>query len=681
MAGAFAGASVNLQQAYARDKSIAAPVDKEHMRKTKVSRLGVAGVPYEELNYYIELGYDFIASVRGQEKAGITREQVHSLLTERGIEHFDYASKKATIRGMGTDNVPPERRGLKRGLGNNKYNNEDCVCGGWDEGYRFIARCAAERMKGLPDDGLILEDFQNRALCYCKTCEAQYRADTGKPGFPSASYAVRVYETPHYEDNVAFDPALIEWDRKRFARHVKMVAEPLHKSGKKVAIAGPCRWLVGPRAAEHVDHTMFYTYYAGRRLPPNYLRNWKYWHDHLIPENLWVVVGYFREYHTCHTRLMVANLPDGVGLLFWPGYRQVRDPQSKEDAIYAYDIVTSSLVPIRIAVYDSTATEKYYQREVKGSWRQGHVDKPIIGLERLGFDATAVRSLENLDDFELLYLEDVECLSDAEVDRIKRCDIPILATGLSGLRDEKGELWKKTGSGPTGRAAAYTTLNLPGPVSLSKRSLNIDTEALRLDYPWFEFMFDTISTKRADPSMCLPYTDPSHYHGVRKYNLHLNPSRIYGEFLANSVIGQYEGVPIALSSETRQPMIIYNAAKHFVYSSIKFSDYVNVHDLTECGYGYQMRQFCFLQIIDALTMQRRGVNVEPYLMTAIRRTDTGHFLAIGNVYDEPRTVRVTLARGPKAVRVNHKAYDKWDERIISLPPIEAKGAIQIHIDY
>ena len=188
--------------------------------------------------------------------------------------------------------------------------------------------------------------------------------------------------------------------------------------------------------------------------------------------------------------------------------------------------------------------------------------------------------------------------------------------------------------------------------------LNIETESLQLNYPWFEFMFDTISTtSRGDPSMYRPFTDPSIYRGIKKYNISLIPSRVYGEFLYDSIVQYYEGVPIALSSETRQPMIVYNAGAQQVYSTVKFSDYVNVYDLTECGYGYKMRQFCFLQIIDALTMARRGVNVEPYLMTAVRRTDTGHFLTIGNPYDEPRAVRIILAKKPVAVRVNRKDYN------------------------
>jgi len=530
-------------------------------------------------------------------------------------------------------------------------------------------------MRDWLESGIIFEDYLNRSLCYCEACEREYQRDTGEPGFPKV-----VYHTPHYEDNVAFDPVLIAWDRKRTARNFRTVAEPIHKAGKKIAVSGVCRWTVGPEAAAAVDHVMFYTYYAGRRLPPNFMRNWKYWHDHVIPDNLWVIFGYFREFHTCHSRLMLANLPDGVNLAFWACYRQVMDSSAKDDALYAYDVVTSRLAPIRVAVYDSPATARYYGNQQR-PWRDAHVEKAVLGLERLGLDATATASLDDLERFELLYLEDVECLSQAEVERIRQAGIPVLAAGISGLRDGSGRLWGEIEPVLPRNDASDRVLNLPRPVSLMKERLNIETETLSLEYPWFEFMFDTYSMRRGDPAMSRPYTDPSHYHGVRKYRLSLIPSRVYGEFLADAAISHHDGVPIALSSETRRPMMVYHPDAQQVYSTIKFSDYVNVHDLTECGYGYKMRQSCFLQIIDALTLKRRGVVVEPYLMTAVRRTDTGHFLTIGNVYDEPRTVTVTLAATPTAVRVNHDRYDKWDRRVITLPPIEAKGAVQVHIDY
>jgi len=105
-----------------------------------------------------------------------------------------------------------------------------------------------------------------------------------------------------------------------------------------------------------------------------------------------------------------------------------------------------------------------------------------------------------------------------------------------------------------------------------------------------------------------------------------------------------------------------------------------MNDLTECGFGYEMRQFCFLQIVDALTLDRRGVSIEPYLMTAVRRSEKGYFLTIGNVYDEPRTVTLTLGEAPKAVRVNQTPYEKREGHRILLPPIGPKDAMHVYID-
>jgi len=86
-----------------------------------------------------------------------------------------------------------------------------------------------------------------------------------------------------------------------------------------------------PEAARQADYVMFYTYYAARACRPISMRNWKYWHDHLIPDNLWLIFGYFREYYTCHTRLMLANLPDGVNLAFWRASGRQWMPSTRED--------------------------------------------------------------------------------------------------------------------------------------------------------------------------------------------------------------------------------------------------------------------------------------------------------------------------------------------------------------
>jgi hypothetical protein len=668
----------------------------------KVCRLGAVNVPYDDLQMFIDLGYDLFAGVQRGKGPDATAEAIHARLIRLGIEHFKSSLGEVRISAMGADRVPPERRGLKRGPGDNKYTNPDSVCGGWDPAYSFAGKKLAEKFTegregngggpsslsslssrssvkrtpgGWLEGGVILEDYLNRALCYCKACEADYARETGQSGFPQA-----VYHTPHYEDTVAFDRVLLDWDQKRTARHLRLMAEPIHKAGKKVAVAGVCRWIIGPEAADAVDDVMFYTYYAGRRLPPNFMRNWKYWHDHIIPNKLWLIFGYFREYHTCHTRLMLANLPDGVNLLFWGCQRQGADPSCREDAVYAHDVAVSRLVPIRVAVYDSKTTDAA-RGDSAAEWRDRHVDKAVLGFERLGIDATPVASLDNLDTFDLLYLEDVECLSQNEIDRIREAKIPLLITGLTGLNNEKGQAWGKVRPDLPRARSSDKVLNLPAPLALNDRHLNVENEVLCLEYPWFDFIFDTVSPRRGDSSFYRPYTDPSFYHGVRKQRISLIPSRRYGEFVNDAVISRCAGQPIASSSETRQPMIAYDADARQVYSTVKFSDYVNVNDLTECGYGYEMRQFCFLQIIDALTLERRGVRVTPYLMTAVRQTDMGHFLTIGNVYDEPRTVTVTLNRRLKAVRVNHQSYDKWNGSTVFLPPIEAKDAVQVSVDY
>lgn len=670
--------SGNAQQAGGDNDYPTAPISFDH--SDKVCRLAAIGVPYEHFKWFVDHDYDMIARVSGPPDDD--QAAIHALLEAEGIEHLNYTRGSVKLSEM--DNVPPERRGIKRGPGANKYINLECVCGGWDAQYRFRGRETAAEYKSKVYDGVIFEDYLNRSLCYCSACEAEYHQDTGEPGFPDL-----VYPTPHYEDTVSFDPTLIAWDQKRTARNFRIMAEPIHEAGKQVAVAGVSRWIVGPEAAEAVDKVMFYTYYSGRRLPANYMRNWKYWHDHVIDDNLWLIFGYFRQYHTCHTRLMLANLPDGVNLAFWACYRQCEDPATRADALWACDVAHSSLVPIRVAVYDSPATKAWRQRQPDKDdvsyppWASeaNPVDKAVIGFERLGLDAQAISTLDKLDKFDLLYLEDVECLSQAEVGRIAESAVPLLATGLTGLRDENGRLWGEVNASLPRAEKDDAVLNLPSPVALQDDRINIEIERMRLAHPWFEFMFEHLSPRRGDKTMHRPYTDPSFFEGVRKYALSLIPSRVYGEFLSNAFVSYHSGIQMASSSETRRPMIVYNADARQVYSTVKFSDYVNIHDLTECGYGYQMRQFCFLQIADALTLPRRGVSVEPYLMTAVRTTGTGHFLTLGNVYDESKTVTLTLAHEPAAVRVNHEPYRAWRGRQISLPPIPPKDAVQVHVDY
>jgi hypothetical protein len=640
----------------------------------KVSRLGAINLPREDLDRFLGLGFDFVAGVHPDKTTGETPEALQSLLKQRGIEYFNTGLANTRLSDMNVDQVPLDRRLLKRGPGDNKYINRDCVCAGWDEPYRFQGQRLSEKLTREPQNGIILEDFLNRALCYCDGCEADYRRDTGAAGFPG-----KVYPTPHYEDTTSLDPNLIAWDQQRTARHFGILAEPIHKAGKKLAVAGVSRWIVGPEAARQVDYVMFYTYYAGRRLPPNFMRNWKYWHDHMTPENLWLIFGYFREYHTCHTRLMLANLPDGVNLAFWACHRQAADTSTRDDPVYASDVASTHLVPIRIGVLDSQATRTFRAKDAD-EWRKQHVEKVVLGLERLGFDATPVSALDNLDQFELLYLEDVECLAAADIDRIKQAEVPVLAAGLTAARDERGRPWERAAVDLPRTSSADLLLRLPSPVILRDGHLNIETQRLSLEHPWFEFMFETCSPKRGDTSHSRPYTDPSFYHGVRKYQLSLIPSRTYGEFLDHAIISQQAGQPLAVSSETREPMIVYDPAVRQVYSTVRFSDYVDTNDLTECGFGYEMRQFCFLQIIDALTLERRGVAIDPYLMTAVRRSAHGYFLTIGNAHDEARTVTVTLEHAPKAVRIDHQPYDKWNGRRITLPSIGPRDAMQVYID-
>lgn len=640
----------------------------------RICRLGAINLPHEDLDRFVDLGFDLIARVRLPETCHETQQGIYARLKEQGIEYFDIGLASTRLSDLGLDQIPPDRRLLKRGPGQNKYVNRDCVCAGWDEPYRFQGQRLFQKLAGKPVDGIILEDFLNRALCYCDGCESDYRRDTGSAGFPS-----QVYPTPHYEDTTSFDPTLIKWDQQRTSRHLGILAEPVRRAGKKLAVAGVSRWIVSPEAAQQVDYVMFYTYYAGRRLPPNFMRNWKYWHDHLIPDNLWLIFGYFREYHTCHTRLMLANLPDGVNLAFWACQRQAADASTREDPLYARDVASTHLVPIRIGVFDSPAT-RAFRAEQGNAWQEQHVERVVLGFERLGFDATPIETLDYLDELELLYLEDVECLSVAEIDRIKQAKVPVWAAGLTGARDEKGRPWSDADVGLNRADPKDMILRLPSPVILNARHLNVETQRLSLDHPWFEFMFETCSPRRGDMSLARPYTDPSLYAGVKKYQLSLIPSRVYGEFLEHATVAQHRGQTLAFSSETREPMIVYDPDAQQVYCTVRFSDYVDVNDLTECGFGYETRQFCFMQIVDALTLERRGVIVEPYLMTAVRRSEKGYCLTIGNIHDEPRRVTLTLEQAPKAVRVNHEPYEKWSGRRVSLPPIGPKDAMQVCVE-
>ena len=114
---------------------------------------------------------------------------------------------------------------------------------------------------------------------------------------------------------------------------------------------------------------------------------------------------------------------------------------------------TSHLVPIRIAVYASDATKESQRKQSQrtAARRQSGLpakqsvvhnnsaeSKAVIGFQRLGFDAKLITTLDNLDDYDLLYLEDVECISQTEIDRIKQSKIPRLRVDRS-LRSPRRE--------------------------------------------------------------------------------------------------------------------------------------------------------------------------------------------------------------------------------------------------
>ena len=73
-------------------------------------------------------------------------------------------------------------------------------------------------------------------------------------------------------------------------------------------------------------------------------------------------------------------------------------------------------------------------------------------------------------------------------------------------------------------------LRLPSPVILNAKHLNVETQRLSLEHPWFEFMFETYSPKRGDLALSRPYTDPSLYHGVRKYRFRSSQAASMGSF-------------------------------------------------------------------------------------------------------------------------------------------------------
>jgi len=660
---------INLVQlgAYAKENSL------------KLSRLGAAAVPFSQLQWYLDNDFDLIVRVLPDSNSlKVNHELINSLLKDKKAEYYNYEMILAKMQQMADYNVPIERRGLKRGLGKNRYNNPDCVCGGWPERYKFMSEELLKTINESKTEGIVCEDFFNRVGCYCNACETDYRKSTGKSGFPHD-----IYETPHYEDFTSFDPDFIRWDQERLAKNVKIMADLLHADNKKIGLAGVSRWLVNVDTAKYVDEVMFYAYYSGRRLPPNYMRNWKYYHDHIVTKNLWIVMGYFREYHTFHTRLMLANLPEGIGIMFWPASRQPEGTDERDDALYARDVVSSRLVPIRIGVYDSSSTRQFRQSQQEVSERtKTALDKAVIGFQRLGFDATVISTLDRLNGYDLIYLEDVECLGQAEIDTLASCGVGVLATGLSGKRDETGKLWSQVNPSLPKAARNETTLNLPLPIVLfgwptatdAGRRFSVETEGMLLHYPWFDFIFDTVSYTHSN-------INAPKYTGVKTHVLSVKTSRVYGEYLDNAIIRHYQGEVIAKGSEANAPMIVYDPQKNFTYSTIKFSDYVNVNDLSECGYGYEMRQFCFLQIIDAMTLPKRGVTVEPYLMTAIRKTEKGHFLTVGNPYDEPKSVKLILKDTPHRVFVNHMPYDNWKDNVVTTPLIGVKHAVQVHVEY
>ncbi len=132
---------------------------------TKVCRLGAINLPYEDLQTFIDLGYDLFAGVGRGDGPDATPAAIHAMLDRLGLEHFKTSLGEVRISDMGAERVPPERRGLKRGPGNNKYTNPDSVCAGWDPAYCFAGEKLAGRMSEWREDGVILEEDLHRALC------------------------------------------------------------------------------------------------------------------------------------------------------------------------------------------------------------------------------------------------------------------------------------------------------------------------------------------------------------------------------------------------------------------------------------------------------------------------------------------------------------------------------------
>ncbi len=86
-------------------------------RKIRSSRLGAINVPYDHFQWYVDHGYDFMAKIHGGPEGAA--DNVHEILEAKGIEYFTYGQGDMKIKDMREEDVPAERRGLKRGPGAN----------------------------------------------------------------------------------------------------------------------------------------------------------------------------------------------------------------------------------------------------------------------------------------------------------------------------------------------------------------------------------------------------------------------------------------------------------------------------------------------------------------------------------------------------------------------------------
>ena len=91
-----------------------------------------------------------------------------------------------------------------------------------------------------------------------------------------------------------------------------------------------------------------------------------------------------------------------------------------------------------------------------------------------------------------------------------------------------------------------------------------------------------------------PFTDQRYFRGVKQHRLPLLP---IGTTVQSAGLLEGKTNACTRSGTNGEPLIVYDGTS-FVYSAIKFSDYVKVKAVDHEN-GYNMQQYCFLQIIDA----------------------------------------------------------------------------------